>query len=75
VPRSVSAPARTIAAHQAWPTAITVPSKPNSATGRAARPPTRCSLRNQARGAALLGSEDIVAFAYLSRQALHSACR
>ena len=73
--RPVSAPASTMAAHQAWPTAIAVPSRPNSATGRAARPPTRCSLRNQARGAALLGSEDIVAFAYLSRQALHSACR
>ena len=50
----VSAPASSIAAHQAWPTPVAVPSAPNNTTGLAARLPARRSPPSQARDVVLI---------------------
>ena len=59
--RPARASASSIAAHNAWPTAIPVPSRPDRTTGHPARLPARRSSRSQARDAVLLCSDCIVA--------------
>ena len=56
----VSAPASSIAAHQAWPTPVAVPSTPNNTTGLAARLPARRSPRSQARDVVLIWPDCIL---------------